>query len=548
MTEFVAQVNADRSAMDNYASRVDGLDAPGDMGHAQSALELAYELRGSAMTEIAEQDEHRARRRRRRESDRRRSPAQMRKLLASDVLYAAVVRPEINGVLADNGIEGDDVPKSVFLPDETKWLDESDGRARRSARSAAAATAKPPACTASACSAPASTAPNWSPNATTAVASRRNAGSRSRSRRTRANRPRTASPSRSPSSGGASVDQTISSIGAGETQTVVDPADAGADAAKSRSKSKSQPVPGEQVTEQQRSQPTRSPSNRRRGGRVRIAYLGPAGTFTEDALREAARRAATSSRCARATVHDAILAVERGEAERALVPFENSIEGSVRSTLDTLAFDAERGDDRRRARLRGAGPSDRPRGRSSWSEIEAVLSHPQPLAQCARFLREQLPGAERAQRQQHRRGGAARQRVGREPLGGDRRPRGRRALRLRRSCARGSRTSPTTSPASSGSPRRAPSRQGDGPWKTSLVFSELGEDHPGALVDALREFSSRGVNLTRIESRPLRQGLGRYMFFCDLEGRLADEAVAEAIEALRGKAESVRILGSYPVA
>ena len=89
--------------------------------------------------------------------------------------------------------------------------------------------------------------------------------------------------------------------------------------------------------------------------------------------------------------------------------------------------------------------------------------------------------------------------------------------------------------------------EGEGPWKTSLVFSELGEDHPGALVDALREFSGRAVNLTRIESRPLRQGLGRYMFFCDLEGALGDEIVAEAIEALRGKAESVRILGSYPV-
>ena len=90
--------------------------------------------------------------------------------------------------------------------------------------------------------------------------------------------------------------------------------------------------------------------------------------------------------------------------------------------------------------------------------------------------------------------------------------------------------------------------RGGGAWKTSLVFAELGEDHPGALVDALREFSSREVNLTRIESRPLRLGLGRYMFFCDLEGAVADDAVAEAIEALRGKAESVRVLGSYPSA
>jgi prephenate dehydratase len=87
---------------------------------------------------------------------------------------------------------------------------------------------------------------------------------------------------------------------------------------------------------------------------------------------------------------------------------------------------------------------------------------------------------------------------------------------------------------------------GEGPWKTSLVFAELGEDHPGALVEALLEFSRREVNLTRIESRPRRQGLGSYMFFVDLEGKDTDPVVAEAIDSLREKAESVRVLGSYP--
>jgi hypothetical protein len=123
VTEFVAQVDADRSAMDNYASRIDGLDAPGDMGHAQTALELSYDLRSSAMTEIAEQidtalGEVGA------EKAMQSIARQMNKLLASDVVYGTVARPEINRVLADNGIEGDDVPESVFLPDETKWLDE----------------------------------------------------------------------------------------------------------------------------------------------------------------------------------------------------------------------------------------------------------------------------------------------------------------------------------------------------------------------------------------------------------------------------------------
>lgn len=142
VTEFVAEVNADRSAMDNYASRVDGLDAPGDMEHAQSVLELVYQLRASAMGEIAD----------------RMSTAlgdvgsekatatiakQMQVLLASDALYAAVVRPEIDGVLADSGIEGDDVPKSAFVPDGTTWLDEGAVDAALGAVSGAAGAATP---------------------------------------------------------------------------------------------------------------------------------------------------------------------------------------------------------------------------------------------------------------------------------------------------------------------------------------------------------------------------------------------------------------------
>lgn len=124
VTDFVAEVNADRSAMDNYAARIDGLDTPGDMSDAQQSLELVYELRSRAMTEIADKistalgDVG---------SEKATAviAAQMSKLLASDVLYASVTRPEIDGVLADNGIEGEDVPESVFLPDGTEWLDES---------------------------------------------------------------------------------------------------------------------------------------------------------------------------------------------------------------------------------------------------------------------------------------------------------------------------------------------------------------------------------------------------------------------------------------
>jgi hypothetical protein len=123
VTEFVAEVNADRSAMDNYRARVEALDTPGDMDSAQSKLELVYELRGSAMNEIADNVSTAL-------GDVGSEQAitviakQMNVLAAGDVLYASVVRPEIDGVLAANDIEGDDVPKSVFVPDGTEWLDE----------------------------------------------------------------------------------------------------------------------------------------------------------------------------------------------------------------------------------------------------------------------------------------------------------------------------------------------------------------------------------------------------------------------------------------
>jgi CARDB protein len=123
VTEFVNEVNADRSAMDNYASRIDGLDTPGDMSHAQEVLELVYELRSSAMAEIADRMSTALG-----DVGSERAMAvianQMQTLMASDVLYAQIVKPEIDNVLADNGIESSDVPDSVFVPDGTQWLEE----------------------------------------------------------------------------------------------------------------------------------------------------------------------------------------------------------------------------------------------------------------------------------------------------------------------------------------------------------------------------------------------------------------------------------------
>jgi prephenate dehydratase len=276
---------------------------------------------------------------------------------------------------------------------------------------------------------------------------------------------------------------------------------------------------------------------------MRIAYLGPAGTFTEDALGEALP-GGDFEPLRTATIHDAILAVDRGEAERALVPVENSIEGSVRDTLDTLAFEAERVtivgeyDYTVRAHLLG-------REQIELDAIEAVLSHQQPLAQCARFLREQLPGVELRSVSST----AAAVRMVSESV----RPWaaiGSRAAAALYGCTiirEGIQDEADNVTRFLWIAPDGTEPVGQGPWKTSLVFSELGEDHPGALVNALSEFSSRAINLSRIESRPLRRGLGRYMFFCDLEGAAGDAVVSEALAALRTKAESVRLLGSYPV-
>jgi prephenate dehydratase len=276
---------------------------------------------------------------------------------------------------------------------------------------------------------------------------------------------------------------------------------------------------------------------------MRITYLGPPGTFTEDALRAALAGGAAEA-VAAPTVYDAIRAVDVGEADRALVPFENSIEGAVRSTLDALALDTRA--------VTIVGEWDQPirhsliaRRQLPLEEITVVLSHPQASAQCARFIREGLPRAE--VRAAASTAEAVRQvSEAEEPWGAL----GAASAARIYGCAvlrDGVEDSPDNVTRFVWIAPEGTRATGEGPWRTSLVFSELGEDRPGALVEALLEFSRRGVNLTRIESRPLRRGLGRYMFFIDLDGSAADPVVAEAVEALRAKADSVRLLGSYPV-
>ncbi|HEU4979708.1 MAG TPA: prephenate dehydratase [Solirubrobacterales bacterium] len=276
---------------------------------------------------------------------------------------------------------------------------------------------------------------------------------------------------------------------------------------------------------------------------MRIAYLGPRGTFSEDALRAAVGVEQVDALPA-ASVYEAIVAVERGDADRALVPFENSIEGAVSATLDALAFEV--------AAVSLVGEYDLPirhcliaREEVPLDRIEVVLSHPQASAQCARFIRENLPEAEvRAAPSTAEAVRAVSEAA--EPwaaLGAESAAELYGAAVLRH----GVEDEPDNVTRFVWIAPQGVTPTGGGAWRTSLVFSELGEDHPGALVDALSVFSDRQVNLTRIESRPLRRGLGRYQFFIDIEGGLTEEPIASAVEALRSKAESVRVLGSWPI-
>ena len=272
-----------------------------------------------------------------------------------------------------------------------------------------------------------------------------------------------------------------------------------------------------------------------------FAYLGPAGTFTEAALELLLTGAdPETERWPMPTVAAALDAVRVGVVDRAVVPFENSVEGSVATTLDELA----------------TGPSVRivdevllpvsfallARPGTAMTAIRSVATHPHAEAQCRRWLAEHLPEvpvvlvtstAEAA-----------------------------------RLVAVGEQDAAVSAPVAAAHYGLATLVDGvqdhegavtrfvvvsapdalpppTGADRTTLV-AYIEQDQPGALLELLTEFAVRGVNLTRIESRPTGLGLGRYCFSVDLEGHVADARVGEALSALRRVCADVRFLGSYP--
>lgn len=275
---------------------------------------------------------------------------------------------------------------------------------------------------------------------------------------------------------------------------------------------------------------------------MRAAYLGPAGTFCEEALLAILPDA---DAVGYATERAAILALAAGEADVAVVPIENSIEGSVTGTLDTLAHDAADVEIRGEVVLAvehcliaapGVGVAD----------ITEVLSHPQGLAQCARFLDATVPGATRmAATSTAEAVRLVAERAGTGAAIGT-------ALAARLYGCEVLQAGVADEPgnatrfvqlALAGHPGVGTS----GASKTSVLFSGAGDGSPGWLVRCLSEFAFRGINLTKIESRPQRKQLGHYLFLLDCDGHIGDEPVAGALDGLRSHCEDVRVLGSYPI-
>jgi prephenate dehydratase len=282
---------------------------------------------------------------------------------------------------------------------------------------------------------------------------------------------------------------------------------------------------------------------------MRLGFLGPAGTFSEEAVRAATAGDGEAGELVPfPSIFDTVMAVQGGTIDRALVPIENSLEGGVSATLDALALEA------REVEIVGETVLAIrncliARRSLELDAIEVVVSHPQPLGQCARFLREAVPRA--TVRATASTADAVREVAATDAPWAALGPRTAADVYGCLVLRDGVDDEPDNATrfvwlARTGTPPVAAA--GLATWKTSVIFAGAGDQSPGWLVRCLSEFAFRGVNLTRIESRPRKGRLGHYLFHVDMEGRAGDAAVADAITALGGHCEEVRLLGSYPAA
>lgn len=270
----------------------------------------------------------------------------------------------------------------------------------------------------------------------------------------------------------------------------------------------------------------------------RIGYLGPKGTFSHEAMKKYTGQAAYISRDY-PRIPDIFAAMQDGQLDEAIVPIENSIEGAVNATMDMMTLDnglwirAEVVIPVREHLLARKG--------TDLADIRTVISHPQPLGQCRRFLSENLPDA--VLKAAHSTAAAAEE-VASGP--GDMAAIGSRAaaeaydLEILREDIQDHDNNITRFIVLG---RSDAERTGND--KTSIIFST--EDKPGSLYRVLQIFNLWDINMTRIESRPTKNRLGRYIFFVDLLGHREDDDLRDALTMVKRKTSFLKILGSYPV-
>jgi prephenate dehydratase len=271
---------------------------------------------------------------------------------------------------------------------------------------------------------------------------------------------------------------------------------------------------------------------------MRVAYLGPPGTFSEEAVARCALSGPEEPLpCPSFT--DAYLAIGDGRADAALLPVENSLEGAIGTVLDLMVH--RPGPLIRREVLLPVRQQLLARPGARLAEVTRVLSHPQPIGQCAAWLQANLPRA--ALEATHSTADAARQVAAGAP--------GAAAIGSTAAAARYGLTvlAPSIQDAEENTTRFVLLAAGDeaptGDDKTSIAFT-LDRDRPGGLYEVMGEFAARGINLSRVESRPLKQALGHYVFFIDFEGHRLDDAGATALLHLTRRVHRLYLLGSYP--
>jgi prephenate dehydratase len=271
------------------------------------------------------------------------------------------------------------------------------------------------------------------------------------------------------------------------------------------------------------------------------AFLGPAGTFTELALAQV-KEAKNAKSTPVNTVTEAIDAVLSGRVTRAIVPVENSIEGGVSATLDALANTEE---------IRIYGEYLVPvtfnlvaRPGTKLTDVKVISTHPTAYAQCRGYLAENLPKHSHLPATSTAAAAAglldANSTVDAAIAAKSITDHYKLTVLAKNI---GDNKNAQTRFIEIGRPAKPTQRTGKD--KTSVIV-ELPEDRPGALLEMLEQFAARGVNLSRIESRPVGDQLGRYRFNIDVQGHIDDEAVAEALKGLHRFSPKVIFLGSYP--